>query len=384
MAEQQLVDYIKKARSAGQSDNQSRTLLRQNGWTEAEVNEAFLATNQNNTKPKQPELESQSETFRGDQPNDQKTQHQISGQPDIKIQQEKPRQPESQYSSPGPVDKPEKLPSFDAEEKVAAIQNSSRQIRQRNGSGLILKILVVILLFIIIGVGAYFAFAQGGSIQKALSKASSYFSPKIQPAVSVPSENNSKQTQEIATPAILETINVTAISEDYDVSRITVAAFSQAGKVVVYCAPIKANPSQISCFLNNQKLLDNPFSYKPYWIGMSPDGNRVVFLYYDAARKQSFAYENGKEGTRFNGTITYPVFSTSGMSFAFMVMDNDGKNFIVADGKEFAAHDKIFTPPQFSSDSKYILYGARDGQNMLWVADEINLAQTLGPDETAP
>lgn len=41
MAEQALLDYIKKARQAQQSDDQSRALLYKNGWTEAEVSEAL-------------------------------------------------------------------------------------------------------------------------------------------------------------------------------------------------------------------------------------------------------------------------------------------------------------------------------------------------------
>jgi len=43
MAEQQLVDYIKKAKEAGQTDEQTRSLLFKNGWTENEVTDAFSA-----------------------------------------------------------------------------------------------------------------------------------------------------------------------------------------------------------------------------------------------------------------------------------------------------------------------------------------------------
>jgi len=46
MAEQQLIDYITKARSAGQADAQTRDLLYKNGWTEVEVNDAILALTQ--------------------------------------------------------------------------------------------------------------------------------------------------------------------------------------------------------------------------------------------------------------------------------------------------------------------------------------------------
>jgi len=50
MAEQQLLDYIQKAREAGQLDDQSRDLLVKNGWTNAEINEAIMAL----TKPQSP------------------------------------------------------------------------------------------------------------------------------------------------------------------------------------------------------------------------------------------------------------------------------------------------------------------------------------------
>ncbi len=46
MLEQQLVDYIKKAKASGQSDEQTRALLYKNGWAEAEVSEAYAFLNQ--------------------------------------------------------------------------------------------------------------------------------------------------------------------------------------------------------------------------------------------------------------------------------------------------------------------------------------------------
>lgn len=43
MANQVVVDYIKKARQAGLPDDQIKSVLYKNGWTEADVNENFLA-----------------------------------------------------------------------------------------------------------------------------------------------------------------------------------------------------------------------------------------------------------------------------------------------------------------------------------------------------
>lgn len=51
MAEQQLIDYIKKAKQAGQTDGQTRSLLLKNGWTEAEIQDALSATGSAQSKP---------------------------------------------------------------------------------------------------------------------------------------------------------------------------------------------------------------------------------------------------------------------------------------------------------------------------------------------
>jgi hypothetical protein len=51
MAEQQLIDYITKAKSAGQSEDQTKNLLYKNGWTEIEVGEAFASLVKPEIKP---------------------------------------------------------------------------------------------------------------------------------------------------------------------------------------------------------------------------------------------------------------------------------------------------------------------------------------------
>ena len=43
MADIRVIDYIKKARSVGQKDENIKTTLLQNGWSEEEVNENLLA-----------------------------------------------------------------------------------------------------------------------------------------------------------------------------------------------------------------------------------------------------------------------------------------------------------------------------------------------------
>lgn len=90
MADQQLVDYIKKARQAGQTDDQTRALLYKNDWTESEVSEAFTALNPqpevNSPKPQpQPQVVSQPVQT---QP---KPQPQVVNQPQPQIQPQKPQ-----------------------------------------------------------------------------------------------------------------------------------------------------------------------------------------------------------------------------------------------------------------------------------------------------
>lgn len=349
MVEPQLVDYIKKARETGQSDGETRSLLYKNGWTEEEVNEAFSSVD----KPEpqlQPEAQIQSE-------------HQVSGQPEIKIQQIQPEdasKPQAPYQ-PQPIQEP----------RYQSQPMETDMPERRGGTHLILKLLIVLILLAVIGGGIYFAMGQKNLLRNLADEISSYFSPpKILPSETV--EKKAESEEPTTQPSLsLTTKNIATISQEYDLTKITVVSFSEAGERAVYCAPLKINNTKISCFLNNQKILDNPYSFKPYWAGISPNGQRIIFLYYDPVGKQSFVFENGKEGARHNGILNSPNFSSDSQSFIFVLMSNDGKDFIVLNDKPGAPYDKIFTIPKLSSDGRYILYGARNGQDIFWVADEI-------------
>jgi len=318
MAELQLVDYIKKARQAGQADDQSRALLAKNGWTESEVNDAFLAVNQ----PQQAKPEAQP---------------QAQFEPQIK------QQPKPQYQP-----KPE--------------QNNMPQIKP--SSHLALKFIIVFSILVIIAGAGYFTAAETGLLQSLINA----FSPPVKAPVNSAAENNlPAKNKETAVALNFATKKLAAVLQDYDVSKITVYSFSQAGDEVAYCLPLK-NSAKIDCFLNNQKL-DNPYSYKPYWISISPDKKRIVSFYSDLAAKKAFIFENGKEGERFDGTIGASQFSNDSQNFLYIVNGRNNKSFVVLDAKAFAPHDKIYGIPSLSLDKKYILYGARDGQDIFWVAD---------------
>ena len=59
MAEQQVVNYIKKAKAGGQSDDRTRALLMKNGWTDAEINDAFAAQDPQPQPQSQPKIQTE-------------------------------------------------------------------------------------------------------------------------------------------------------------------------------------------------------------------------------------------------------------------------------------------------------------------------------------
>jgi len=134
MVDQQLVDYIKKAKEAGQSDDQTRALLYKNGWTEAEVGEAFAGGSQPKTQP-QVQPQPQPQVRVQPQPLAQPVQPQVQSQPAVTAQY----QPKTQ---PQPV--------------VTAQSDMPR----RNRSGLILNLVLVFIMLIVIGGAGYYALTQ--------------------------------------------------------------------------------------------------------------------------------------------------------------------------------------------------------------------------------
>ena len=125
VAEPQLVDYIKKAKDMGQSDDQTRTLLAQNGWTVAEINDAFAEIPQPIAQPQPVVIQPQ-------------VQPQPQPQPVIQPQIQTQPQPQVQY-------KPQPL--------------------EQKKSHLTLKLLIVLVILIIIALAGYFALGQPNLIK---------------------------------------------------------------------------------------------------------------------------------------------------------------------------------------------------------------------------
>lgn len=338
MIEPQLVDYIKKAKAAGQQEEQTKNLLKKNGWTDSEITEAFSDAF-TDSLPKQPQSTPDAVQAKPEV----KVEHQISGQPSVNINAEVKKQ-----SDPFTDSHP-----------------------QRSGTRImIFKIFAVVILLAIIGTGLYIALAQGDFAQKVIDKTFSYLSPKVEVGSNA-TPNTPTQNPAEPQPEFPQAKELASVLNEYNVSKISLIAFSESGDKTVFCAPSNST-GVISCFLNNQKFFDNPYAKKPYWMGVSPNGQRIVFLYYETAQKQSFIFENGVEVARYDGAVTLPVFSNDGTDFMFVVIANNGKSFVQLAEKKFSEHDKIITTPKWSDDGEYVFYGAQDGEKIFWVADKIS------------
>ncbi len=129
MIEQQLVDYIKKAKEAGQSDEQSRAILYKSGWTETEVNDALAVVN-----PAKSPVE------------------QLGGQATIAQAQVKPQaQP---VVTAQPQSQPQSAKSPEVQLGGQAIMPQTRNSSGR--LGVIIKLLVVLIIVVVLcGVGLF-------------------------------------------------------------------------------------------------------------------------------------------------------------------------------------------------------------------------------------
>jgi hypothetical protein len=179
MAEQQLVDYIKKAQAAGQSDDQSRSLLTKNGWTAEEINDAFTAITGNvQTKPQpqtqpqqqpqlQPQFDQQVKTYTpggittpSEKPKveEQQTRVQIQ-RPAQPAQPQTQTQPQAQQPA-AQTYRPQPEPQIINPQATMAAKPTDRQPGKRRGGALAVVIVVLILLFSGIGGVAYALYSQ--------------------------------------------------------------------------------------------------------------------------------------------------------------------------------------------------------------------------------
>ena len=176
MAEQQLIDYIQKARQANQSDSQSKTLLLQNGWTEAEVSDAFALLVQPQAQL-QPKMQPQMQSAVQPQPQAQMQPQSMAAQLKMQSQPQMQAQP-MQQSQPQPQAQPamQQRPQMQAQ----LAQNMPAQKK----SHLVMKLVIVLIILIIVGIGGYFAILATGMLSSPAAK-----------TVSVQTKNNITSTK---------------------------------------------------------------------------------------------------------------------------------------------------------------------------------------------
>ena len=141
MAEQQLVDYIKKAKEAGQTDDQTRNLLTKNGWTEAEISDAFLSIGQPQQPQVQPQMQPQMQA---------KPEPQIISQTKVEIKPQTIVQPQTQ-----PQIQPQQ-PQVQPQTQFRPAQ--SNMPNRKGGLHAVLKLFIVLIVVVLLGgTGLYVA-----------------------------------------------------------------------------------------------------------------------------------------------------------------------------------------------------------------------------------
>ena len=144
------MDYIKKAKEAGQSDEQTRSILYKSGWTEQEVGEAYAVLNPQ-TAQTQPKPQPQAQPQVASQPK-------IDDQPKVVQQQVKPQaqvQPKIEPAKTTP--QYQSQPKFQQQPTMASPQSDMPRIRK---SHLFLKLIMVLIILVILGGAGYFVAGQ--------------------------------------------------------------------------------------------------------------------------------------------------------------------------------------------------------------------------------
>lgn len=109
-------------------------------------------------------------------------------------------------------------------------------------------------------------------------------------------------------------------------------------------------------------------------IQFSADGSRTIFI--GANDKKYFLSVNGNEGPRFDKAVSARL-SPDGRFIVYRARQ-DGKRFMViadADGKTIRtlpAYEMVFEP-RFTKDEKYVAYGVKDGNKLIWMVEKLSL-----------
>ena len=148
----ELVDYIKKASQAGQSDGQTRQILSKNGWSDAEVDEAFgvLSVNKTPQEPQQRPQPTQVQQQTASQMQPKPLQPLQPQKPEIKIQ---PLQTQAQ-----PASLPEIKPQAQSKyQPIEAIENKKFRRGEHSIFKLFAFLSIILIITAIIGAGVALA-----------------------------------------------------------------------------------------------------------------------------------------------------------------------------------------------------------------------------------
>ncbi len=142
MVEQQLIDYITKAKAAGQPDDQTKNLLYKNDWTEAEVAEAFAAM-------AQPKPQMQPQTQPQPLPVNLPVEEKVVEKPIVQVRPASETQIQAEKFQAQPVQAiaQQKMP----QEKMPVMRPRAHSL---------LKFFIVLIILIVLGGAGYFVAGQ--------------------------------------------------------------------------------------------------------------------------------------------------------------------------------------------------------------------------------
>lgn len=155
MAEQQLINYIKDAKKSGQSDEQTRSLLYKNGWTETEVKNAFNALNQSPAMPTQPQPQMQPQAqpiTQPQQPMQPSAQEQY--RPQVQTQPQPQIQPQTQPQPQAQVQYKPAQPQVQTQPQTSYQSQSMARTRKPSRSMLV-PMLIIFIFVLLLGSGGF-------------------------------------------------------------------------------------------------------------------------------------------------------------------------------------------------------------------------------------
>lgn len=157
-----------------------------------------------------------------------------------------------------------------------------------------------------------------------------------------------------------------------------IPVFSPDSKRVAYVAWLyeQGKPQQTMIVSDGRKSRIYEGSvYNPVF---SPDSNRLMYVFLKTAQEPPNGYEgfvvvDGKEGAKFNTLSSNPIFSHDNKHIAFAASATAGslKMVMVTDNKSGKGYDWVGNP-LFSADNRYVSYGAKDGNELWWITEEVN------------